>query len=463
MMRLRGLLIVGLTLLVAFIAVGGRGDDGYEVVVQMDDALGLRDGSKVVTGGVEIGRVDVELGEGDQVKATLKIDDEHAPIGRGAKAFVTSVNLLGQKNLELDPGDKTSPMPSGGVIPARRVTPSTDLDQVLNVLDDNTRARLTVMVNEAGSAFAGRRLDVASFLRELPSSLTQGTAMLDRLVADGRTLGSLVRKSDTFVARLARERRSLADLLDAAGRGAETAATKRAELRTTLQRLPGTLASARAFLADLRDTTVPLGPAARQLSATARPLSQTLEALTPFTRAATPALAQARAVAPRLTRLADGATPVLRRTRPRLEQLAEFSSALVPVTNTLDKSADNIVATVANWAHAIQFRDSLSHVFRAEVSVSPASLNYFVDRLKPPAEKRRASRKSGSRPRPSTKPSAPSIPALPRPRLPDAVGKLPDAVKKALGDVVKGLSDATNPKDARPKPAEHLLDFLLHP
>jgi phospholipid/cholesterol/gamma-HCH transport system substrate-binding protein len=460
-------IVAGLMVVVVLIAgvLATQGDEGYEAVMVLDDALGLRDGSKVVVGGVEIGRVDLDLDDQDRVIAHLKIKDEHAPIGRGASATVNSINLLGQKSLELQLGDVRSPMPSGSRIPASRVTPSTDLDQVLNVLDTDTRARLTILLNEAGAAFAGRRFDVSKSLQELPTALTAGRRMLDRLVADGRTLGSLVRRADGFTSNVASERRALGDLLDKVGRSAETAVTKRVQLRSTLQRLPETLATARSFLDELRATAVPLGPAARNLRATARPLASTLDQLRPFTKAATPALEEAVEVAPKLTQLASGATPVLRRAQPVLGQLASFSSDLIPVTDTLNKSSDNIIATVANWTHAIQFRDGLGHVFRAEVGVTPQTLNYFLDRLGPPAK---AKKRTGR-----TKAAEPTrLPALPKPsaKLKDVAKKpldsaedLVDSVTGAVLERITGLTNRAVPKASDPETGSHLLDFLLRP
>jgi ABC-type transporter Mla subunit MlaD len=161
---------------VAAIALSGGGHP-YELQLRLSNALGLRDGSKVVIGGVEVGRVHTSLAPNDKVLVKVDIGSRYAPLGRDATASVASVNLLGQKSLELDPGNRSDPAPSGYELPAARVTPSTDLDQVLNVLDDNTRARLTVLINEAGAAFTGRRWDLASVLAQLPGSLTQGTGL----------------------------------------------------------------------------------------------------------------------------------------------------------------------------------------------------------------------------------------------------------------------------------------------
>jgi phospholipid/cholesterol/gamma-HCH transport system substrate-binding protein len=428
----------------------------------MDDALGLRDGSKVVVGGVEVGRVKVALGDGDKVDADLEIDSEHAPVGRDVRAYVTSVNLLGQKSLELDPGDVRKPAPNGFVIPAARLTPATDLDQVLDVLDTGTRARLTVLINEAGAAFTGRRQDFSALLKELPSSLSRGTAMLDRLVADHRTLADLLARSDRFVDTVTAERRHLARLLDTVGRTAETFATRRAQLRETLRRLPATLTTARAFLGDLQRTTVPLGPAARDIRATAKPLSDTLAQLEPFTKSATPALKQAVAISPKLTRLADGATPTLRKAVPTLNAVAQLSTDLAPVSDILMRSADNIIATAANWAHAIQFRDGLGHVFRAEVAVTPQALNAMVDRLVGYQDRLKDRKRGGAKPKPSlTKPGENPVKTITDPvkKATDPVAKALDDLKQAVGGLTGGRSGSEQPSAG----GKSLLDFLLKP
>jgi phospholipid/cholesterol/gamma-HCH transport system substrate-binding protein len=464
-MKLRVLISAALaglaaTALALVLSSGSSASGGYHLKLQMNDALGLRDGSKVVVGGVEIGRVKLGLGKDDRVVADLEIDGDHAPVGRDARAYVTSVNLLGQKSLELDPGDKRDPAPSGSVIPASRLTPATDLDQVLDVLDTGTRARLTVLINEAGAAFSGRRQDFSALLQELPHSLVHGTAMLDRLVGDHRTLADLVARSDRFVSSVTAERRQLGRLLDTVGRTAETFAARRAQLRETLRRLPATLTTARAFLDDLRRTTVPLGPAARDLRATATPLSSTLAQLEPFTKAATPALRQAVAVSPQLTRLADGATPTLRKAVPTLTALSQLTSDLAPVSQILMRSADNIVGTAANWAHAIQFRDALGHVFRAEVAITPQTLNALVDRLLS-SQQRGKDRKKTSPP----KPSLPKRATDPVKKLADPVKTVTSPVDKAVDDikhVVQGVTQQL-PGAGKSQGVKSLLDYLLEP
>jgi phospholipid/cholesterol/gamma-HCH transport system substrate-binding protein len=364
--------------LVAIVWPSGR---SYEIKLRLSDALGLRNGSKVVEGGVQVGTVTLHLDRRDRVDAELSIDRRYAPIGRNATAQVTSLNLLGQKSLQLAPGDRRTPAPSGYAIPASRVTPATDLDQVLDVLGPDTRSRLTILIDEAGSAFVGRREDVSALLNELPSSLSAGARLLAQLNGDDRSLADLVVHSDDFITTLDTQRAALGRLVNTLGQTAVTVEPRDAALQSTLRRLPGTLRTAQRFLADLRRTTVPLGPAARDIQSVAPGLQSVLTQIAPFTRAARPALKQATTDAPELTALATRATPVLQASAPTLADLSTAGTDLAPVTHALSLSIDNIIATAWNWSHAVELRDGLSHLFRAEFTFTPKTISYLVQRL----------------------------------------------------------------------------------
>jgi virulence factor Mce-like protein len=456
-----GLLLAAVVL--AVILLGGGND--YVIHLQMGDALGLRDGSKVVEGGVQVGTVGVRIGGGDRVITTVNIQRQYAPIGRNATAQVVSVNLLGQKSLQLQPGNHDDPAPNGFTIPASRVTPSTDLDQVLNVLGPDTRARLTILLNEAGAAFAGRRLDFSRLLAELPSSLTQGTALLDQLVQNNHTLADLVTNSDQFITTVDTQRTQLGNLVATLGQTANTVQARDAQLQSTLRQLPGTLGTAQVFLRDLRQTTVPLGPAAQDLQRVAPPLQSVLDQLSPFAQAARPTLAKAIGTAPALTRLADGATPVLRVAAPTLSTLHTTSIDLIPVSHALSLSVDNIIATATNWSHAIELRDALGHVFRAEVAITAQTAKELVNRLlSSPAVSKTPARAEHHAPAPAQGAAKPVPPAPAVIAPPHAAGSTSNPVSSVLGGVSKLLGGLTGgPGSPLGGSVSNLLKYLLKP
>jgi virulence factor Mce-like protein len=445
MTRIVAALLGVATVVVLVLVISGGSGQTYNLRLRLPDADGLRNGSAVVVGGVNVGTVSLGLTPGRaDVLAELQIDPKYAPVGTNVMANIASVNLLGVKDVELSTGDKSKPAPSGFQLPGSQVTTATDLDQVLNVLDQNTRARLAVLINEAGLGFAGRQQDFSHLLNQLPSALSDGNALLSQLVSDNHTLGSLLASSNGFVSELDGQRQSLGSLIDTLGQTGVTVAAKNAQVRATIAKAPAALAQLQVFLNKLRATTVPLGPAAVDITATAGPLSATLAQLEPFRKAAVPAFAAARAVAPQLTRLADGATPVLQRANPVIRTLATASTDLGPVSTMLDRSANNLIGILDNWSKATSLGDSLSHVFRGEASYSTEVLTSAINNLLGinlvPAQKRGASRRPASAQAAAPQPAASAPqPAASAPSSPSGPAGLVKTLTKPLVQTLQNL------------------------
>jgi phospholipid/cholesterol/gamma-HCH transport system substrate-binding protein len=455
-MRRLAVLGFGAAALVAVLAIVlSGGGSPYVIRVQLADAAGLQSRSPVMIGGVPAGTISLHLGRNDQVIAQLQLDRSQAPVGKDASVAIAAVNFLGQKEAEITRGNVADPAPSGYLIPASHVTVATDLDQVLDVLDPSTRARLAILIDETGSALTGRRADFSELMGELPHSLVDANALLSRMVSDNHTLADLVTSSDQFVTQVTSQRAQLSRMIGAVGQAAVTVVARRAQLAQTLGRAPATLSTLQRFLDKLKATTVPLGPAAANVVKTAPSLSATLAQVVPFQHAAGPALTSARAVAPELVTLADRATPVVVQANPVVSSLATFAGALGPVSQILNHSADNLLAVVDNWSRAIQFRDGLSHVFRGEGGVTPDVLISVIERLlgKSSAHARHGSPAHQGAPRVHQPAAVPSAPGLKLP-APVSVPGLLKRLGAAAGAAVPG----------RPPPAlRSLLGYLVRP
>ncbi|MEA2598177.1 MAG: phospholipid/cholesterol/gamma-HCH transport system substrate-binding protein, partial [Thermomicrobiales bacterium] len=214
MSRVATAVVTAVVVVVAAILVIGGKDDPYRLRMELQDAAGLRAKSAVAVGGLKVGRVaSVELDDRDRVFAVLEIDAENAPVGKDVSAAITSVNLLGQKQVELVAGNPDDPAPSGYRIPPDRTIPATDLDEVLNVLDPDTRARLAIFLKESGIGFDGRKAELSGFIGDLPQAFSDAQALVAELVNDNRTLGHLVETSDAFVGELAAKREDLTEMV----------------------------------------------------------------------------------------------------------------------------------------------------------------------------------------------------------------------------------------------------------
>lgn len=467
--RLAAAAVGAAVVIAAVVVVMGTGTDTSRVSVRLASANGLRDGTVVKMGGVQVGTIKkLRIDRHDSVVAELSLDRKKAgPVTQGEAARIVTSNLLGSKYIELTRGRRGGP--SMSFIPADRVTYPVDLDQVLNVLDADTRTRLQILINEAGISFTGRAADFNTILHELPHDFAAAQRLVDQVASDNRTLGQAVEHSSSFVSSLATERRQLGRVVDVAQSTMSTVAARRAALRATLAHAPATLASAQRFFADLRDAVTPLRPAARAISATTKPLSDTLDQLPSFRAAAKPTLDEATAAAPLLTQLGQQATPVVRRAVPVLHQAAQFANTAVPLTRTLGVSVDDALGVVEGWARAIQQGDALGHIFRGKAMVSAEALRTVLDQLTTVPAKRGA--KTGAPNGPSTTASGGRPPAAGQPGSPSALGlkvpsvklpkiKLPE-IKLPGMPPIQLPSLGSDASTGQRSGASQLLDYLL--
>lgn len=477
--QLFGGVLAGVVVAVLAVILVGGNDEKAHLRIVSASALGLRDGSGVRLGGVLVGKVSkLSLTHDDKVQIDLAINDKDVRIGRGVSVTIKSLNLLGEKYAALDPGDVTGPEQSDVTIPASRVTTATDLDQVLNVLDADTRTRLAILVNEAGLAMTGRHADFNALLGRLPPALSSATGLLKDIVSDNHTLAELIQHSDAFLGRTLDQKVELRRFINSAATAATTFADRSDSLRSTLAKAPAGLASLRRFLADLRMTAAPLGAAARNISATAPPLADTLQQVGPFREAAKPTLRQASEVAPALTELGKQATPVIEAAVPTVKALDTFAQRVVPVTKVLGISTPDLLGVLEGWGRAIQGRDGRGHAFHGGVTFGAGMLQTL---LQPPGDG------AGTKKHATTEHAKPDAPAKAAPLLPPVVDDLlpkvaatpkrlsddlPTAVQelpKTVENIIKALTGqkppGEQPQSGGTKSAsmQSLLDYLLKP
>ena len=132
-------------------------------------------GDDVTINGVRVGRVDGLRPVAGGADVDLLLHTEYAPLWKDARAMVKSKNLLGETYVELSRGTPQSgPMPDGGRIGLDHTLVPVEVDQVLSVLDADTRQRLVVLVNELGESVQGRGQDLnasAADLRDVAASV----------------------------------------------------------------------------------------------------------------------------------------------------------------------------------------------------------------------------------------------------------------------------------------------------
>src|SRR5436190_20155531 len=131
---------------------------GYRIQVAFPQAVQLGDYADVRTAGVSVGKVRLkELDpQGNHTIATLEIDRRFAPIRSDARAILRQKTLLGETYVELTPGTKNAPfVKENGRLRNSRVAPSTQLDEIFQSLDPQTRRSFQVWQQSLARAARG--------------------------------------------------------------------------------------------------------------------------------------------------------------------------------------------------------------------------------------------------------------------------------------------------------------------
>ena len=233
--RLLLLPLVGLLALPGCSVLGG--DAGtYEVDAEFTRAIGVYPGSPVRQLGIEVGKITEVENDGDQVRVSMRIEDD-AELPSDAYAVIVPVTALGERYIQLGPVYETGPtLEDGDVIPTDRTQVPFEVDELLNGLQDYLGA-----IDPENAA------DLVTNLADIVDG--QGAEINDLIGTASDTLGVLADKGDeigTIVDSLSELSRTL---------GGRTEAIQ--ELVRSYDQVSGVLAdgdeSVNRFILDLND------------------------------------------------------------------------------------------------------------------------------------------------------------------------------------------------------------------
>ncbi len=270
-----GVCTLVLGFIVASIGITWPWQHPFRVIAVFSSGDGILAKNEVYSGGVKVGRVDDVQAVGGQARVTMTIDDEHAlPLYRDSGAEVRKKNLLNETYVDISRGTSASgAMASGGQIPVDHTLTPVAIDQVLAILDPQTRDRLQLLLGSAGQALAARGTDLnaeANSTNRLLGSLNGPAA---ELATRRQQLQDVVLELQRLYTTLATQRDQVRDefgtftqvMSQLAAQEQQIGGTvqqadlllqnldvlvggQASNVQSTLRTLPGTLASTAAFL-----------------------------------------------------------------------------------------------------------------------------------------------------------------------------------------------------------------------
>jgi phospholipid/cholesterol/gamma-HCH transport system substrate-binding protein len=381
--RPRGRLVavaLALVALSATAAASAPDDTVARYTARFTDASPLLVGNDVRLAGIKVGEIaDMQVVDGT-ARLTLDLDRSVLPLHTDTRLTVRPVSLLGERFVDLDRGTAEAPvLAEGSEVPVEQTGRSTDLDQVLDVVDDPTGQALAALVGTLGDGLDGHGQDVDAALKALRPAMTNTAALADVLHEQNDTLNSLVDSLEPVASSLAAdEGKSLDRLVGSANGLLSTAAEREKGLRGSLQEMPSTLESARATLAELAGTAHEATPTLDALRPTTDNLQEVSRELIAFADSADPALASLEPVLRHGRELLDAARPVAADLRAQGPDTVELARGAEPLVRDLTDNRGNVMEFIKRWALTTNSKDGLTHYFRAYLSVSAQSATALV-------------------------------------------------------------------------------------
>src|SRR5579884_333467 len=280
-------------LLFLWLSFGGTipfNSQGYRFEVGFNNAYDLADYADVRIAGVNVGKV---VGKsrtpyGNRTVVTIQMDNQYAPIHRGATAILRTKTLLGETYVQITPGPRNAPpLPDGGMLPNSRVQNAVQLDQVFNTFDPKTRNAFRAWQQELANAVRGNDQNLNNVLGNLPPFAINFTNLLQVLDVQHAAVVALVRNGGTTFDAINHDPAALRNLITAGETTFATTAANQNALAEVFHIFPTFLTQQRLTMSALKSFSIDADPVIRELIPVAQqpgPTLGSLKTLSPYLR-----------------------------------------------------------------------------------------------------------------------------------------------------------------------------------
>ena len=318
----------------------------YHFTAYFANADNLKPNSAVRIAGVEVGKVksveaaDPKTGE---AKVDMEIMDKGLPLHKDAQVKVRPrIFLEGNMFVDIQPGTPESPiLKSGGSIPASQTAAPVQFEQVLRVLQRDTRSDLQTLLQEFAKGLDGG--GAQAFNRSIPywtPAYKYGSLANDAtLGTQPHDLSKLVRAQGKVFRSLSSDEQALGDLVTNLNTTFAAFASQDQNLRAAIPALDNVIKVGSPALASLNDSL----PSLRQFARDALPATKsslpTIEKSMPF-------VTQARALVSKAE--LRGLAADLRPTIPALAKLNVNTIPFLDQSRALSACTSNVLVPLAN-------------------------------------------------------------------------------------------------------------------
>jgi phospholipid/cholesterol/gamma-HCH transport system substrate-binding protein len=277
-------------------------------------------GQTVRVAGVRIGDIgSVSLKDGHAV-VSMKVDPKYKTlVHTNATALLRPKTGLKDMFIDLQPGGGDAPVVKPGfTIPIRATQPDVNPDEILGMLDTDTRDYLQLLLNDGAQGIGGpvKGRQLAAAIRRIQPTAKYSRQINEGLALRRRNLARVVHNFSLLADELGKRDTQLAGFVQNSNAVFASLANQDAALRSTLQKLPGALNTTQTALGKVDAMATELGPTLEALRPGARALGPSLRQTRPFLRQTTPIIRD------ELRPFARAALPTVKQLRPAMRDLA---------------------------------------------------------------------------------------------------------------------------------------------
>ncbi len=279
----------------SWVPIVGRDDFIIKGEFSTAQAVTPGQGQTVDIAGVQVGEIsNVELKDG-RALVTMRIDPRYDDIYTNATMLLRPKTGLKDMVVELDPGTRgngAERVRDGYTIPVSQTLPDVNLDEILAVLDGDTRTYLQLLLNTASVGLTGNGQELAQVFRRFDPLANDAKKATELLRTRDRHIRRAVTNFGRLTEALAEDDQKLATFVDSSQAVLRRFANQGDNIEEALALLPDTLQTTQAALESTRRFADTAGPALESLRPFARELGPALSATRPFLIETTPIIEQ---------------------------------------------------------------------------------------------------------------------------------------------------------------------------
>jgi len=283
MRRILGILsaLLAATAVVAATSVGA--DDTHTYKLEMYDAFGLVEDAEVKVAGVAAGKIaGFEINDEKRALVEVELTGPLAVLGDKTQCSAEPQSLIAEYFIDCQPAGE--PLADGATVP-KLVIQSVQPDLVASTLRLPYRQRLTLLINEFGTALAGNPERLNEAIRLGAPALRDLHKALKLLADQSKVIAQLNVDSDRIVADLADRSDDVVAFIREAGEAAVASAERRDDLSTNFDLLDDALRELGPTMAELENAGRQAAPLFADLRTAAPGLNILASNLPAFSRA----------------------------------------------------------------------------------------------------------------------------------------------------------------------------------